>query len=86
MRRLGDFLERSPSDDLLALAESRCHIDNMRAMKGTHFMDVDGNPIMYRKGLVGDWKNTFTVAQNEAFDDVMRSETRDLKTKFVFEV
>ncbi|XP_013417157.1 sulfotransferase 1A2 [Lingula anatina] len=39
---------------------------------------------MYRKGKVGDWKNHFTVAQNERFDALYRQWTQgtDLNVRF----
>ena len=36
-------------------------------------------------GIVGDWKNWFTVAQNEQFDDVYATKMAGYKHSFRYE-
>lgn len=51
----------------------------------THYNDKCLACVLFRfSGQVGDWKNWFTVAQNEWFDNFIKEKMKTAKLKFIY--
>nr|XP_046253390.1 cytosolic sulfotransferase 3-like [Scatophagus argus]XP_046253391.1 cytosolic sulfotransferase 3-like [Scatophagus argus] len=89
--RLCSFLGLSPSAEEKERVRTGAMFDNMKQNKMTNYstrshMNQKVSPFL-RKGKVGDWKNHFTVAQNEEFDEDYRHKmTQNPTLKFRTEV
>ncbi|XP_053480551.1 cytosolic sulfotransferase 3-like [Ictalurus furcatus] len=90
MERLCSFLGLStPVEERERIIKST-HFDTMKQNKMTNYstvpiMDFTISPFM-RKGKVGDWKNHFTVAQNEQFDAHYKQKMKNTTVQFRTEI
>ncbi|XP_076859270.1 cytosolic sulfotransferase 3-like [Brachyhypopomus gauderio] len=90
MERLCSFLGLStPSEEKERITKS-VHFDSMKQNNMTNYssfpvMDFKISQFM-RKGKVGDWKNHFTVAQNEQFDEHYKQKMKNTTLQFRTEV
>ncbi|CAN9515475.1 unnamed protein product [Ophioblennius macclurei] len=84
--KLCSFLGLSPSAEEKAKVMSDVKFDSMKKNAMTNYstdpsMDFSISQFM-RKGKVGDWKNHFTVAQNEEFDEDYKRKMKDPALQF----
>ncbi|KAK3102166.1 hypothetical protein FSP39_009284 [Pinctada imbricata] len=81
---LSKFLGVCSNEQLVKDIANKCQFKNVKS--NIHNRDVHPEvskmiegiqrklPNIYRKGIIGDWKNHFTVAQNELFEEMYEKE------------
>lgn len=80
LREMAKFLEIPCDEELFQEIVSACTIDKLKSQYATRKLPQNlqssapgGKKLeFYRKGIVGDWKNHFTVAQSEEFDEFIK--------------
>ncbi|XP_053381293.1 sulfotransferase 2A8-like isoform X2 [Mercenaria mercenaria] len=82
LRRIQNYLGLNHSDERLQAVLDKCSLGNLRAevengKVKTPLIDEKGKSILYRKGVIGDWKNNFTVAQNEKIEELVEEKFKD---------
>ncbi|XP_068185205.1 cytosolic sulfotransferase 3-like isoform X3 [Antennarius striatus] len=88
--KLCSFLGLSPSLEEKKQIRGEVHFDSMKKNNMANYssfptMDFTISKFM-RKGKVGDWKNHFTVAQNEEFDEDYKKKMKDPTLQFRTEI
>ncbi|RUS89990.1 hypothetical protein EGW08_002257 [Elysia chlorotica] len=77
IHELSQFIGRPASPAFCHEVASACGFSNMKKADADRTMPESLTKLrtsklhLYRKGIVGDWKNQFTVAQNEMFDEFL---------------
>ncbi|TNN44114.1 Cytosolic sulfotransferase 3 [Liparis tanakae] len=84
------FLGLSRSDEVKKRVTDGVHFDNMKKDDMANYstnpvMDFKISPFM-RKGKVGDWKNHFSAAQSEQFDEDYKKKMMDVTLQFRSEI
>ncbi|XP_059143747.1 sulfotransferase 1A1-like [Physella acuta] len=87
LRRLSTFLGHDHSDNFLQQVAEMTSFDSMKKRKfPVAVLDDEGQPIMYRKGEVGDWRNYFTPEQSAWFDQIIRDQMAGSRFRFRYQL
>lgn len=84
IKKLAKFLNISADDELVAAIHEKCSFQSLASRKKVPETSKN-NFSIFRKGEIGDWKNHFTVAENEAFDKLFQEKMKSSTLKFRFE-
>lgn len=94
IKKINEFLETGRDDDLIQRIAQACDFHSLKRADSEvkikeDFMKErlgDKPSPMYRKGEVGDWKNHFTVAENERMDKWLEENMYNSKLKFRYTI
>lgn len=89
IKKLASFLELDHDETFLRAVEENVrfkilkenHITQTPASDRWKNITDDGRLPIYRKGVIGDWKNTFTVAQSEWCDAHIKEKIKEFNLK-----
>ncbi|XP_070560116.1 sulfotransferase 1E1-like [Ptychodera flava] len=95
VRQIAEFLDVHLTDGAVDKISDHCSFQSMKnnqmALKSNFCTNVlgvkaeEGSPFV-RIGGVGGWKNTFTVAQNETFDEIYQEWIKGSDLEMTFEL
>ncbi|XP_069122778.1 sulfotransferase 1C2-like isoform X2 [Argopecten irradians] len=94
--KITKFLNLDRTEDFLRGVEENVLFERLKEKHDSNLGETErwknnaegGRLPVYRKGRIGDWKNKFTVAQNEMFDAVYKEKMEEMGLpldEFVFE-
>ncbi|XP_052241326.1 sulfotransferase 1A3-like isoform X2 [Dreissena polymorpha] len=88
IKKIAQFLSVDADDQFCQAIYDCCSFENMAVKKlpPKDLQDKIWKPgcSFYRKGIIGDWKTHFTVAESEMFDEILAQRMTGSKLKFRF--
>ncbi|XP_069707859.1 amine sulfotransferase-like [Phaenicophaeus curvirostris] len=90
--KICNFLGKKLSEEELDSVVRQATFENMRKDPRANYENLPADMVakekgsFLRKGTVGDWKNTMTVAQNERFDKAIGEKIKMLPIKFTWDL
>ncbi|XP_067323086.1 amine sulfotransferase-like isoform X2 [Anolis sagrei] len=90
--KICNFLGKNLNEELVDDIMAKASFDRMRVDPRTNTENLPSDVLdhskghFFRKGTIGDWKNTMTVAQNERFDSVFKERMEKLPFKFCWDI
>ncbi|XP_069131918.1 sulfotransferase 1B1-like isoform X2 [Argopecten irradians] len=91
IKRLAKYLELPENEELAKEIADKCSFQKflnavVTIKEGPVKIVEGGNHFLFRKGIVGDWKNWFTVAQNERFNELIEKELKGTTLNYKYEI
>ncbi|XP_063435006.1 sulfotransferase 1B1-like [Mytilus trossulus] len=83
---IASFLGISVDDNFIKDIADKCAFENIKKNKidTTVSIHPEGRSTLWRKGIIGDWENWFTVEQHEMFEKLYQREMEGYDVNFVY--